>query len=137
MRSTSSSERFVVRPARWAGRTGAQSEQGMATAELAVALPVLVLVLSLLLTVVGVASDASRSYEAARSAARSASIGTPEAVVRSQAMKLAPEGAVLRIWTDGPWVRVEVAAPGRHWGPLPLPAARATGAALLEPGVGR
>ena len=122
MRSTSSSERCVVRPAGWAGRTCARGEQGMATAELAVVLPVLVLVTSLLLTVVGVASDTSRSYEAARSAARASSVGTTESEVRAQATQLAPEGAAVRIWTDGPWVRVEVVAPGRHWGPLPLPA---------------
>ena len=73
--------------------------------------------------------------EAARSAARAASIGTAVSVVRAQAMELAPEGAAIRVWTDGPWVRVEVVTPGRHWGPLPLPAPRASGAALLEPGV--
>lgn len=107
----------------------------MVTAELAAALPVLVLAVSLLLTVVGVASDASRTSEAARSAARAASIGTEESVVTAQALKLAPDGAAIRFWIDGPWVRVEVIAPGRHWGPLPLPAPRATAAALLEPGV--
>lgn len=107
----------------------------MVTAELAAALPALVLTVSLLLTVVGVASDASRSSEAARSAARALAIGTAESVVQEQAMELAPEGAAIRVWSDGPWVRVEVVTPARRWGPLPLPAARATGAALLEPGV--
>ena len=50
-------------------------------------------------------------------------------------MELAPEGAAIGVWTDGPWVRVEVVAPERRWGPLPLPIPRASGAALLEPGV--
>lgn len=122
----------MVRPAGWAGRTG---DHGMVTAELAVALPALVLVISLLLAVVGVASDVSRAAEAARSAARGASIGTDISLVTEQAQQLAPPGATVRIWTDGPWVRVEVAAPARRWGPLTLPAARSTGAALLEPGL--
>ncbi|MCZ3386757.1 MAG: pilus assembly protein TadE, partial [Actinomycetia bacterium] len=110
-------------------------DHGMVTAELAVALPALVLVISLLLAVVGVASDVSRAAEAARSAARGASIGTDISLVTEQAQQLAPPGATVRIWTDGPWVRVEVVAPARRWGPLTLPAARSTGAALLEPGL--
>jgi len=122
----------VVRSARWAGRTG---EQGMVTAELAAALPALVLVVSLLLAVVGAASDASRTSEAARSAARAASVGTDEAAVTAQAKRLAPGGASIQIWVDGPWVRVEVVAPARHWGPIQLPAARTTAAALVESGV--
>lgn len=121
----------MVRSARWAGRTG---DRGMVTAELAAALPALVLVVSLLLAVVGAASDAARTSEAARSAARAASVGTDEATLTTQAKQLAPDGASIRIWTDGPWVRVEVVAPGRHWGPVPLPVPRITAAALLESG---
>jgi len=108
----------------------------MATAELAVVLPALVLVVSLLLAVVGAASDASRTSDAARSAARAASVGTDEATVTAQAQRLAPDGASIRVWTDGPWVRVEVVAPARHWGPVPLPVPRTTAAALVESGVG-
>ena len=121
-----------MRLAGWAGRT---TDHGMVTAELAAALPALVLVVSLLLTVVGTASDASRTSEAARSAARAASVGTDEAVVTAQAKRLAPEGSSIRVWMDGPWVRVEVIAPGRHWGPVPLPVPRTTAAALRESGV--
>lgn len=107
----------------------------MVTAELAIALPTLVLALSLLLAVVGAASDASRTAEAARSAARAASIGTPNDVVVAQAKQQAPVGSAIRVWTDGPWVRVEIIAPGRRWGPVPFPAPDVTGAALLEPGI--
>lgn len=122
----------MVRPVRWAGRT---TDRGMATAELAVALPALVLVVSLLVVVVGAASDASRASDAARAAARAASMGTQREVVVKQARQLAPDAAVVRLWVDGPWVRVEVSAAERHWGPVPMPAPRATAAALLEPGV--
>ncbi|MEO8106435.1 MAG: TadE family type IV pilus minor pilin [Actinomycetes bacterium] len=107
----------------------------MATAELAMALPALVMVVSLLITIVGAASDASRLSEAARAGARSASIGTDRAVVIQQTKALAPENADVRLWVEGPWVRIELEAPGRHWGPLPLPAPTAVAAALLEPGV--
>ena len=48
--------------------------RGMVTAELAVALPALVMVVSLLITIVGAASDASRASEAAE---RCGTIGVP------------------------------------------------------------
>jgi hypothetical protein len=121
----------VVRPVRWAGRT---SDRGMATAELAMALPALVMAVSLLVTIVGTASDASRMSEAARMAARSASIGTDREVVINQAHDLAPEHAAVRLWLDGPWVRVQITSPGRRWGPLPIPPPTAAAAALVEPG---
>jgi hypothetical protein len=98
------------------------------------ALPALVMVASLLLVVVGAASDAARTAEAARVAARSASLGTDREEVLEQVDRVAP-GATARWWVDGPWVRVEVSALGRHWGPVPLPAPRSTASALLEPGV--
>ena len=122
----------MVRPVRWAGRT---SDRGMATAELAMALPALVLAVSLLITIVGAASDASRLSEAARAGARSASIGTDRDIVIRQTQDLAPENSHLRLWVEGLWVRVEITAPGRKWGPLSLPAPTVTAAALLEPGV--
>jgi len=121
----------VVRPVRGAGRT---SDRGMATAELAMALPALVMAVSLLITIVGAASDASRMSEAARMAARSASIGTDREVVINQAQDLAPEHAAVRLWIDGPWVRVQITSPGRRWGLLPIPAPTAAAAALVEPG---
>lgn len=135
MRSTSSSEDTTGRPVGTTGRPGGGDDGGMVTAELAVALPGLVMVVSLLLSVVGVASDASRASEAARSAARAASIGTDADVVAEQAHELAPAGSAVRIWHEGVWVRVEVVSPARRWGPLTLPNPHVTAAALLEPGV--
>ena len=107
----------------------------MATAELAVALPVLVMAVSLLVTIVGAASDASRTAEAARAAARAASLGTDRDRVIDQTKQVAPHDAEIRVWTDGSWARVEVTAPGRRWGPLPLPGPSSAAAALIEPGV--
>ncbi len=120
-----------MRPVRRAGRT---SDHGMATAELAMALPALVMAVSLLITIVGASSDASRTSEAARMAARSASIGTDRTVVISQAQELAPEHADVRLWVDGPWVRVQITSPGRRWGLLSLPDPTAAASALVEPG---
>jgi Flp pilus assembly protein TadG len=108
----------------------------MATAELAMALPALVLVVSLLLAVVGSFSDASRASDAARAAARSASIGVPPDQARAAAQRVAPPGATVEVSLAGDWARVTVTVPPRRWGPLTLPTVRATGAALLEPGLG-
>jgi hypothetical protein len=109
----------------------------MVTAELALAMPALVMVVSLLLAVVGVASDLSRASDAARSAARATSIGTDEETVRDAALQLAPPRSELSVTVSDGWVHVSVVAPQRHWGPVPLPAPTVTGAALLEPQVGR
>jgi Flp pilus assembly protein TadG len=123
-----------TRPARKVGRVLRRSE-GMATAELAMALPALVLVVSLLLTLVGSFSDASRASDAARAAARSASIGVSPEEARAAAEQVAPDGATVQVALAGDWARVTVTVPPRRWGPLTLPTVRATGAALLEPGL--
>jgi hypothetical protein len=108
----------------------------MATAELAMALPALVLTVSLLLALMGSFSDASRASDAARAAARSASIGVAPAEARTAAQRLAPEGSTIEVSVAGDWARVTVEVPPRRWGPVTLPTVRVTGAALLEPGVG-
>jgi hypothetical protein len=132
MRSTSSYESTAGRPV---GRTGRPGDSGMVTAELAVALPVLAAVASLLITVVGAAGDVSRASDAARSGARSISIGTPRAEAVDSVLRLAPAGATVDISSDGTLVRVTVMAPSRQWGPLTLPAPDVTAVAALEPGI--
>ena len=99
------------------------------------ALPALVLVLSLLLSVVALASDVSRASDAARSAARSASIGTAEDAVLDAASRLAPTGSRLSVTTRDEWVFVTVDLPPQRWGPLELPAPAVSAAAPLEPGL--
>lgn len=132
MRSTSSSESTAGRPV---GRIGRLGDSGMVTAELAVALPVLAAVTSLLVTVVGAAGDVSRSSDAARSGARAISIGTPRAEVVERVLGLAPSGATVDIVSDGTMVRVAVTTPPRRWGPLAFPTSHVTAVAALEPGV--
>jgi hypothetical protein len=139
MRSRCCSERRAGRPAPGAGRcacpTPVPRDQGMVTAELAVVLPVLALVASLVVTLVAVAGDAARASDAARSGARSLSIGVDRDEILDRIGALAPEGAHVDISSDGTLVRVGVSAPPRRWGPLTLPAPDVTAVAALEPGV--
>ena len=126
--------RSALRVGRHTGRSGERDDSGMVTAEMAAAMPALVLVASLLLTVVGMAADSSRASDAARSAARAASIGTDEATVVDAARALAPQGSRVEVTTHDGWVHVEVSVQGRRFGPLQLPDVAVTGAAPLEPG---
>ncbi len=96
MRSRCCSERRAGRPAPGVGRCArpqpAPSDQGMVTAELAVVLPVLALVTSLIITLVAVAGDAARASDAARSGARSLSIGVDRDEILDRIRALAPAG---------------------------------------------
>jgi hypothetical protein len=111
------------------------AEAGMVTAETAVAMPAVVAVLALLLTVVGTASDASRVSDVARSIARSLSIGTDRDTAVDNARGEAPSQSQIDVSYSGNEVTVVVGVPPRSWGPLQLPAPRATAVAVLEPGV--
>ncbi len=128
----------MQRPAGVAGRyarADAEPDDGMVTAELAMALPVLALVASLVCALVGLAADISRASDAARAAARSASIGNDRSEVVAAANRLVPAGSDVSVSVVDEWVQVAIGLPERRWGPLPLPAPTVTGAAPLEPGV--
>lgn len=107
----------------------------MATAELALAVPAVVLVLALCLTGLALGVDQVRCADAARVATRAASRGEPEHLVRELALSRAPRGSVVTVatgWEDLVRVRVEAPARTRY---LPgLPAASAEAVAVLEPG---
>lgn len=108
----------------------------MVTAELALAIPAVLLVLALCLSGLGLAIDQLRCVDAARVAARAASRGEPTQVVAGLARDLAPGGADVRIEQADGAVRVVVSAPERD-GLLPgLPGATAEAVAALEPGAG-
>jgi len=83
-------------------------ERGSVTAELAVALPVVVVLLLgvLALTVTSVAR--LQVADAARSAARSAALGEPDAVVRASAVRVGGPGVSVRVSRAGEWVDVTV-----------------------------
>ncbi|HEX5018790.1 MAG TPA: TadE family type IV pilus minor pilin [Actinomycetes bacterium] len=107
----------------------------MVTAELAMAIPSLVLVSSLLLSVIGTASDLSRAADAARSAARAASIGTAQDEVVDRVLRVAPPHSSVAVSVVDGWARVSVSVPPRHWGPLTLPAPPVTAEAPLDLGL--
>ena len=129
-----------MRPAHVVGRIAdalrtVDRQGGMVTAELALAIPALGLVVTMLTSVIGAASDIARSSDAARSAARSASIGVGYDEVVNAATRLAPQGADIHVVADPEWVTVDVAVPPLRWGPIEIPLPHVTGAAPVEPDI--
>lgn len=94
-------------------------ERGMVTAELAVAIPAVVLVLALCLVAVGAAVDQIRCVDAARLAVRAAARGDSAAHVRALAVEAAPAGATVDVSAQAGAVRVSVQARTRSWVGLP------------------
>jgi len=82
----------------------------MVTAEAALTLPALVLVLGMMLWAVAAVTGQLRCVDAARSAARAIARGESVAAAVAAAHRLAPNGAEVRVRQDGDLVRVEVAA---------------------------
>jgi Flp pilus assembly protein TadG len=108
----------------------------MVTAETAVVLPVLLLVLAAAVGALVVVGSQLRCVDAAREGARAATRGESAPAVRGLAERAAPSGASVSVATGRGAVTVTVTAPVRPLGPLPLVvrvAAAATGE--LEPGV--
>ncbi len=107
---------------------------GMATAELAVVLPTLVLIIAAGLTMVSVVLAQVRCVDAAREAARAAARGELPEVVRSAAVRAAPAGASVEVRSAGEEVRVTVSSrAGRIGGLLPTFRVSAIAVALREP----
>jgi len=108
-------------------------ERGSVTAELVVALPAVVVVLVLVLTV-GAASVARlRAVDAATAAARSAALGEDTAAQRTAAVRVGGTGTSVRLAHDGDWVTADVEVPvvGRL-GPFGGGPLRATGHAVAR-----
>jgi Flp pilus assembly protein TadG len=107
---------------------------GMATAELAVVLPTLVLIIAAGLSMVSVVVAQVRCVDAAREAARAAARDEPTEVVRATATRAAPAAASVDIGTEGEEVEVTVSArAGKVGGLLPSFRVTATAVALREP----
>ncbi len=113
---------------------GRRAERGMVTAELAVAIPALLVVLALCLSGLGLAVDQVRCVDAARVAARAASRGDSDSQVREVATRVAPEGAQVRVRRNGTGVVVEVRAQPRRL-LVGAPAGRGEAVTVLEPAV--
>ncbi|MGY1705867.1 TadE family type IV pilus minor pilin [Geodermatophilus sp. SYSU D00697] len=109
----------------------------MVTAETAVVLPVLVLVLAGAVAAVTVVAAQLRCVDAAREGARAAARGETTALVVDLATRAAPDGAVTTVAEDGSAVTVTVAAEVAPLGPVPLRLrVSATAVAQREPGAG-
>lgn len=111
------------------GRVREGGERGAVTAELAVALPAVVLVLVVVLTLAAAAGAQMRSADAARAAARAVASGEDDATVRATALRVAGAGATVGVLRGDPWVEVRVTTPvvGGWLAGSPL---RASGAAV-------
>ncbi|GAB3199060.1 hypothetical protein GCM10027261_28070 [Geodermatophilus arenarius] len=110
-------------------------EAGMVTAEAAVVLPVLVLVLAAVVSAVVVVGAHLRCVDAAREGARAAARGEDAAQVRALAARVAPDGAVTAVVVAGEEVRVTVGASVAPLGVGPAVGVGASAVARLEPGV--
>lgn len=104
----------------------------MATVELAVAMPSVVLVLGLGLTALSAGADQVRCVDAARATARLAARGEPVADAVAAGRRLAPAGSQVSVTTGVEQVDVVVTgppAPGLRWVGLTFrPTADATAA---------
>jgi len=110
-------------------------EHGMVTAEFAVVLPAVVLVLALSLGALGLALDQIRCVDAARAGARAASRGDSDGAVILVTRRAAPSEALVSMATSGDLVRVSVVSRPRVAGSL-FPAwlrASSTASAAREP----
>ncbi len=109
-------------------------ERGMATAELAAALPVVVLLLVVCLAAVSLGTDQVRCIDAARSAVRLMARGESDAAVRAEAVRAGPRAALVATARSGD--RVSVTVSGGVPAPLGWLGVRtrptATAAALRE-----
>ena len=83
-------------------------DQGSITAELALGLPAVTLLLAAILTLGSAAIGQLRCADAARAGARAAALGETSAEITSIAGRLAGEGAVVGVDRAGAWVTVTV-----------------------------
>ena len=95
-----------------------RAERGSATAETAVALPALLLVLAVCVWALGLVAATLRCAEAARAGARVAARGEPAGAVTDAATRAARRGATVTTTADGEYVTVRVSWSVRP--PFPL-----------------
>ena len=91
----------LIRHRRRAGVGRLADEQGMATAELAVAIPTLVLVLFVALSALATVTDQVRCVDAARATARALARGDDPGAAVSAGKRLAPPGAAFSVTGAG------------------------------------
>ncbi|TMQ80670.1 hypothetical protein ETD83_41705 [Actinomadura soli] len=113
------------------------NDRGMATAEIAVALPTLVLITAIALWGLTAASVQLACTDAARTGARAAARGESLNAVRELVAKAVPEGATVKVSRDEATVQVDVSVPVKPPAAAGLPAltVHAHATAATEPGV--
>jgi len=95
------------------GQAAAPGERGAVTAEFAVALPAVLLVLGLLLTGAAAGLTQLRLEEAARAGARALARGEDQASVSAVVRQVAGDSASAAVASDGGWLSVTVTGPVR------------------------
>jgi TadE-like protein len=108
--------------------SGVDRSRGSVTAEFAVLLPGLGLLLAVVLGAGSAAAAQLRCIDAARSAARLAARHEAPSVVLAAGREAGPAGSSVRVSTSGDLVRVEV----RAQVPLPLPGRPSVGVAAIS-----
>lgn len=122
---------------RWRPARRPAGDDGMVTAETAVVLPVLLVVLAGAVAAVTVVGAHLRCVDAAREGARAAARGEEIAAVTAIVERAAPADAVATVTTGEDEVRVTVTAAIAPLGPVPLRiTVSAEAVAVREPGVG-
>lgn len=120
-----------------APRSAPIGSRGSVTAETAVLLPVLLVVLAAAVGVLACVAAQLRCVDAARAAARVAARGDDPALVQATGQRLAPPGARVAVGTSGDSVEVVVSAQVRPFGAAlrRLPAVEVSGraVAVVEP----
>lgn len=108
----------------------------MVSAELALTVPAVLLVLAICLTALALGIDQVRVTDAARVGARAASRGEDPALVQRLIQDRAPDGSRVSLGRDGDGVVVTVVAPARTRLLPDLAQARGSATARWEPGAG-
>ena len=97
-------------------RPGDAGCRGSVTAEFAVGLPAVVMVLVVVILAATAAIGQVRCVDAARAGAREAALGSAVAQVHATAEHLAGEGAAVAVTREGAWVVVRVSRPVAAFG---------------------
>lgn len=114
----------------------ARADSGFVTAEAAVVIPTLVLLLAMVLWGVMAAAARIQCVDGARAGARAAARGESAGGVRTAVLSAAPHGAQVSTAREGELVRVQVRARAAGPGPLAV-GLRSEAVALAEDSVGR
>ena len=114
-------------------KSQSDAETGMATAEFAVALPAVVIVLAFVVTLTQALAVRHQTLHAASVAARVAARAEPDAAVRQAAVAVGPRNAQVTINSAGDWVRVTVSTAAPTVMSLMVPRISETVVAYREP----